>query len=388
MGAVILLLGCCAGMAIGVYVPDQDAEATARGDAFIAKADNPSAVFYNPAGLAQLSGWNVSGTLYGIQMNSKYRGMGSANSSDKIYLLPQFYLGFHPTNRPVSFGVGFYTPFGLGGDYGNNSVLHQVIIKDSLQFTTLSAVTTWEIVPGLSIGAGPVFNFASLNIEQGLAPVNAGDWAKFDGNGNSVGGTAGILWRIKKFSLGAVYRGSSAINYSGSFQVDPGGLPAPAMNEPASMKLNVPNQVGFGLGYHVTTNWQIEADALWTQWSSWGSSTLVKPSGNVTTDYSWSDSWIFSVGTTYVCCPGFKIHAGYGYSQQTVPDSTFTPAIPDSARQVLSLGFTKDFGRHFAGTLAIQQIFGEDRHINNAATLPGTYSFSSTAITTGFVYRF
>ena len=52
--------------AIGVYVPDQDGEATARGDAFIAKADNPSAVFYNPAGLTQLSGWNLSGTLYGI----------------------------------------------------------------------------------------------------------------------------------------------------------------------------------------------------------------------------------------------------------------------------------------------------------------------------------
>ena len=374
--------------AIGVMIPDQDAEATARGDAFIAKADNPAAVFYNPAGLTQMAGWNLSGTLYGTALNPQYRGLASVDSRSQIYLLPQFYLGYHPTNRPVAFGVGLGTPFGLGGDYGSSSALRQVITKDSLDFMSLSAVATWEVVPGLSIGAGPVFNFASIDIEQGLAPVNLGDLAKFNGSGNSAGGIAGILWRVHKFSLGAVYRGSTAVNYSGTFQANPGVLPLPPLNESAHLELNIPNEAGFGVGYHVTTNLQIEADALWTQWSSWGQSTLFKPSGNVTTRYDWNDSWIFSVGTTYECFKGFRIHGGYGYAQQTVPDQTFTPAIPDSPRHVLSVGFSKDWGRHLEGTLAFQQIFGEDRNINNRVTLPGTYSFRSTAITTSFVFKF
>ena len=35
----------------GLRLSDQDAFATARGEAFVATADNPSAIYYNPAGI-------------------------------------------------------------------------------------------------------------------------------------------------------------------------------------------------------------------------------------------------------------------------------------------------------------------------------------------------
>lgn len=178
------------------------------------------------------------------------------------------------------------------------------------------------------------------------------------------------------------------MDYAGTFHLNPGSLPVPPVNESAHMTLNVPNQVGLGVGYNLTTNLQAEVDALWTQWSTWGTATLFKASGDVQTAYDWNDSWIISVGATYQFARGIKIHAGYGYAEQTVPDQTFTPAIPDSARHVLSLGLTKDWGQHFEGTVAVQEILGMDRHIDNATTLPGTYSLSSTAITTSFVLKF
>src|SRR5213083_2807851 len=40
--------------ALGIRIADQDARATARGNAFTATADNPSAIYYNPAGITQL----------------------------------------------------------------------------------------------------------------------------------------------------------------------------------------------------------------------------------------------------------------------------------------------------------------------------------------------
>ena len=40
----------------GFRLPDQDAFATARAEAFVATADNPSAIYYNPAGISQLEG--------------------------------------------------------------------------------------------------------------------------------------------------------------------------------------------------------------------------------------------------------------------------------------------------------------------------------------------
>jgi long-chain fatty acid transport protein len=51
-------------LATGIRLPDQDAFATARGEAFVATADNPSAIYYNPAGLTQLEGQDLRGGVY------------------------------------------------------------------------------------------------------------------------------------------------------------------------------------------------------------------------------------------------------------------------------------------------------------------------------------
>src|SRR5436190_20869466 len=57
----------------GFRLPDQDAFATARGEAFAATADNASAIYYNPAGISQLDGWNFRGGLYGIYLPVSYK---------------------------------------------------------------------------------------------------------------------------------------------------------------------------------------------------------------------------------------------------------------------------------------------------------------------------
>ncbi len=55
--------------ATGFRLPDQDAFATARGEAFAATADNASAVYYNPAGITQIQGQQVRGGVYGLNLN-------------------------------------------------------------------------------------------------------------------------------------------------------------------------------------------------------------------------------------------------------------------------------------------------------------------------------
>ncbi len=55
----------------GFGLPDQDAFATARGEAFVATADNPSAIYYNPAGITQLTGDNFRGGLNSVYLRAK-----------------------------------------------------------------------------------------------------------------------------------------------------------------------------------------------------------------------------------------------------------------------------------------------------------------------------
>src|ERR1700728_2841862 len=87
---VVLLPGSVFGL--GIALPDQDAFATARGNAFVATADDPAAVYYNPAGISQLQGMNTSVGAYGIYYGSTYKGAtSSADSKPQWAVLPQVF---------------------------------------------------------------------------------------------------------------------------------------------------------------------------------------------------------------------------------------------------------------------------------------------------------
>ncbi len=59
--------------ALALRVPNQDASAIARGNAFVATADNPSAIYYNPAGITQLEGQNIqAGSLFYLGIYADY----------------------------------------------------------------------------------------------------------------------------------------------------------------------------------------------------------------------------------------------------------------------------------------------------------------------------
>src|SRR5262245_46054081 len=61
---------------LGFRIPNQDAEATARGNAFVATANNPSALYYNPAGITQLEGANAQFGAHIISVNSHFEAPG------------------------------------------------------------------------------------------------------------------------------------------------------------------------------------------------------------------------------------------------------------------------------------------------------------------------
>src|SRR3954454_11748232 len=78
--------------ATGFRLPDQDAFATARGEAFAATADNPSAIYYNPAGITQLPDQNARVGLYGIYLKSEYTGAaGKFETKSNPQVVPQVY---------------------------------------------------------------------------------------------------------------------------------------------------------------------------------------------------------------------------------------------------------------------------------------------------------
>ncbi len=65
------------------YLPNQDAFATARGNAFVATAASAAAVHYNPACLTQLNHAEAELGVYAIMLGNKTDVGGGTTEADK-----------------------------------------------------------------------------------------------------------------------------------------------------------------------------------------------------------------------------------------------------------------------------------------------------------------
>ena len=120
--SLISILSCPdSAFALGFALPDQDAFAMARGNAFVATADDPAAVYYNPAGISQLEGTYFRPALRHPVMDRPTKApAGEMNSKEQLAALPQV---FSTMSLPYgfTFGLGTYSPYGLSMEWPDNS---------------------------------------------------------------------------------------------------------------------------------------------------------------------------------------------------------------------------------------------------------------------------
>src|SRR6266513_5581711 len=120
----------------GFRLPDQDAFATARGEAFAATADNASAIYYNPAGISQLKRGNFRRGIYGIYLPVSYKspsGRSFDNEKD-LQAVPQLFLTYTPNKSRLSYGLGIYAPYGLGFRWPQDTGFRTLAIESQLTY--------------------------------------------------------------------------------------------------------------------------------------------------------------------------------------------------------------------------------------------------------------
>jgi long-chain fatty acid transport protein len=394
-------------LANGFALPDQDAFATARGEAFVATADNPSAIYYNPAGIAQLDGDNFRGGIYGICLGPTFKPpAGNANSgrtyhsSDQYAAVPQFFYSHTLENLPLSLGLGIYAPFGGSMDWGQNTGFRQVAISGSLKYITVAPTVAWKILPSLSVGAGAMVNYAHLKTSQGFqqTPSSFKDFFNFDGEGWSVGYNAGVLWKpIEQLSLGVNFRSSANVNLEGHTHYQ-NPLLTPSTYSPANMSMNFPCTIVPGISYRPTEKWNLEFDANYTDWSSFGNFDLYEKNPppptaqnkDIHVRFDWQGSWIYEFGVTRYFDNGWHASAGYAFNENSVPNKYYTPWAADLDRHFFSVGAGFN-GKIFDFDVAFQFGYGPSHTVNNSnpSVQPsqnivqhanGIYGFTSAAL--------
>jgi long-chain fatty acid transport protein len=383
--------------ALGIRIADQDPFATARGNAFAATADNPSAIYYNPAGLTQLEGHHLRIGGYSIALKSEFTSPAGAQFSTKgrVEFAPQFYYAYGMKAQPLAFGVGLYAPYGLALEWPDNTVFGPVFGK--MTYLSLNPVAAWQVHPTLSLAAGVTLNYGDTEIRQQAITGAPGSLNRFQGEDVDAGFNLGLLWQpMKPHSIGVNYRSPTTQNFSGSSTTTGAG---PTVSGAASARIPFPRHIVFGYSFRPTPDWNLEFNADWTEWSRLTTVNFVQPGGTFPAPFNWRSSWFYEFGLTRRFEGGWRASAGYIYSENSVPDANFSPLVPDSDRHIFSLGVGRQQPR-VSWDVAYQLGWGPSRTVAGntlafplaipppSATANGSYTFLSHAVTAAVALRF
>jgi long-chain fatty acid transport protein len=376
--------------AVGFRLPNQDPEAIARGNAFAATADNPSAIYYNPAGITQLKGDNIRVGLYVISADTEYTSPSGATAKTDASLqpVPQIYYVHSLTNAPISVGLGIYAPYGLSLDWGDNTPFNTAGEQGKLVYLCFNPVIAWRVTPTLSIGVGPTINYSQLSFQQAI-PVFGGQ-TKFSGANTGFGFNAGILWQPQpKWSFGINYRSATTINYEGTAS-QTSTLPFPSSTS-SSAYFNFPQCVVGGVSFRPTPKWNLEFDLDWTDWSAVKQVMLENtPFGNEIFPFYYQSSFMYEFGVTRQLGHGYFASVGYIYSENSSPDANFNPLIPDANLQLGSVGFGYH-GQRWDWAAAYHFAYNGGRDVQNDTANPsadGTYKTFNNAFNIAATFKF
>lgn len=397
---LLAVLTPSAAWALGTRIPDQNAEATARGDAFAATADNPSAIYYNPAGITQLDGTRALLGSYAISLKTRVdldSGSSFSTTNDDFQFTPQAYLTWKPKDYPIALGLGVYTPFGFSLEYPDDTPFRTLAKEGKIQYLTINPVFALQLTRDLSVAVGPTINYGKAELEQGvLAP---GDRFRFEGDGVAYGFNAGLLWKAHRMHyFGLSYRSATSIDFDGHSELQYDGFdvptpfgpfPVPGVDrrEDASAKFEFPQTIVLGYSFRPTEDWNFEFNIDWADWDSLNVVTLKQKSGDVLLPFNWRSSFMYEFGVTKKFKNGLRTSAGYVYSENSVPNESFNPIVPDSDRHIFSVGVGQQLAS-FSWDLTYQYSHGPSRQIDQGTAADGTYRFDSHAVTLSLGYNF
>jgi long-chain fatty acid transport protein len=379
----ILIVALASGQAFaaGYYLPNQDAFATARGNAFGATADNPSAVFYNPAGLTQIKRPEAELGVYSITLGNQATIGGVDYDADKQWQQAPHLFYATPVNDRLSFGFGINSPFGLGTEWGQNTPFRTVVTEGRLMFVSATAAVAWRFDDTLSVGLSVSGNYSNLTLAQGVGFL-ANDFLAFEGDGYSVGAGIGIRWQpSERHAFGLTVNSSTSNDLDGtlSSNVIPTGS--------AQLDFMTPMRAMVGYSYRPAPGWNLEANIEWLDWDSLNSWTLrgtKLPGYARPVTFNWKSSFIYEIGASYITDDGWRFAVGYDYNSNAQPDANFTPSVADADRHWLNAGIGRDY-KDWSWFLAYQFGFS-DRTVSGAAPTPagqsanGKYESRNSAI--------
>ncbi len=336
---------------------------TAKGqaEAVAAQADDPYAVYYNPAGLVQIKRPTVSvtfnlydaeGKIKDFEVNSSLTGNANLNtmgpsrmhSTGEPLVTPT--MGFAmPVNDKWSFGIAAYSPYGLRilwdhNPYKNSTALYGW--ESTYYRTVISPTAAYKVNDKLSLGFGTSLGHSishagrtlPLNPLTGAMGQTALKLELEDDFNYSF--NAGILYKPSDdISMGLTYRSVTNTDFEGDAYV------AGKKVATVDMKYDHPQSVQGGIRYKFTSDPAVETDLVWTNWDinrMQNEKTALVAGGTIVHERYWENTVQYKIGAEWQATESIKLRSGYCYDPTPVPTETFDIGWPDTDRSIYTIG--------------------------------------------------
>ncbi|GEP45586.1 OmpP1/FadL family transporter [Brevifollis gellanilyticus] len=300
---------------------------------------------------------------------------GVSMDNDQPWVYPaSFYAVFPLSSKNVAFGIGMSTPYGLGSEYSKTGPLRfQVPYESSLITTSITPSMAFRLTEKVSAGLGLDFMRGDLQFSQLRFPVGE---VRLDAQGWGIGGFGNILWKVTpRQRISLVGRLPIRVDMDGDYQIL--GVAPTTLRSDFETSMTFPGSVALGYGFDVTDRFTIGFDAKWINNSCHDdipirTGNLPPPLKRVPLQYK--DSIDLGTAVSYKLNEAWIVRSGYLFSENSMPDKYFTPAIPAYDRHIFSLGVGwRGKSNRIDATYGF--IFSPDRDVggNVDPALNGTY---------------
>ena len=347
--------------------------AAAMGNAFVAQADDPSALHYNPAGMTQLHGFQtlfgttlIGGTTQfssptGAQTTGDRNGSVAWPPPGHVYLVANLKdLGLSALGNFTA-GIGMNNPFGSLTRYPNDGPFRTAITFTTLPLLDIKPTIAYKLNDQLSFGVGAdIYTFSGLfgegHLEQksiwpGGLGIPAGSLMEINGSDTTAGFNVSLLYTPFRNSdgkplvnIGMVYRSQATFHLTGNFLANGASVAG------ATATFVLPQVFSGGIGiWPVRTSereWKLEFDVDYTGWKSNRNLDVHLTNGALLPfPQNWQSTYTVMIGTEYrwlrlASMPDWDIalRAGYMNQQAQIPDRTFNPGVPSANTHIPSVG--------------------------------------------------
>jgi long-chain fatty acid transport protein len=388
--AVIAFLVAAPAFASGFGYYEQGAKASGQAGAWVARADDASANWYNPAALVHLTGREVQFGFNYLQPgnDTQFSPAGSGVSIDAVAngTSPAHFYFSQKINDKVAWGVGLNNPFGLVTQWDDPLIT---------PFSQRSELRTYLLNPNFAFKMGNYWSVAigadyiSTEVRQFSAEPLPNVTTNLTGEGDAWGYNFALQFKNEYFSIAGQYRSELRNDIDGNLNVS-----QPAAVIAATTVVDLPGQTMLGMAW-TGKRVDIEVGAYYTQWNYFKSldvtfaNPLIPP---VNQTENWEGTWSYRLGLAFRIGEEMKheIRIGGVFDETPIPAQYLRPSIPDADRTGFSLGYGyqgKSWGFDiYAMYLDFDEAVANGSPADNV--IPGTYTTTISMAGVTAKYRF